>query len=321
MRRRQFTNLAASIALPALAGTAWAQPKPMTIVVGYGAGSAVDIVARLTGERLTAALGRTVVVENRAGAGGQLAMTAVATAPPDGSLVVVTPPSVLTLFPATFARLPYNPAHFVPLGATCSVDSALVVGASHPAKSLAEFVTWAKANPAQCSIGNPGHATAPHFLAWRLAQDARIDAQYVSYRAMPQMGVEVGTGQLAAGLAALPAFMELIRAGRLRLLATAGGKRAPLFPDVPTFAEAGYPGIHSQDWYGFLAHAGVPQAFRTGFGAALREVLNSAAYRAQLLAIGFTPDYHDSAALVRGVKEDTAKWADLVKRTGFKASL
>jgi len=318
MKRRHILGIGACAALPVFATRAAAQAKPLTIVVGYGAGSSVDLVARRTAERLGPILKRTVLVENKTGAGGQLALTAIAAGPADGSLVAFTAPAPLTIFPATYDRLPYEAKDFVAVGATCSVEAGFVVGSAHPAKTLEEFAKWAKDHP--CSIGNPGHATGPHFNVWQFARAAGIDVQHVPYRTIPQLALEVAMGQLNAGFSAMPAFMELIKAGRLRLLATAGSKRAPLFPQVPTFAELGYTKVQAEDWYGFVANARVAQPFRTELADALRNISKDAEYRDAILAMGLIPEYQDTQTLVRRMKADTAKWAELVKLTGFKSA-
>jgi tripartite-type tricarboxylate transporter receptor subunit TctC len=232
--------------------------------------------------------------------------------------VAFTAPAPLTIFPATYDRLPYEAKEFVAIGATCLVEAGFVVGSAHPAKTLEEFVKWAKDHP--CSIGNPGHATGPHFNVWQFARAAGIDVQHVPYRTIPQLALEVATGQLSAGFSAMPAFMELIKAGRLRLLATAGSKRAPLFPQVSTFAELGYPKVQAEDWYGFVANARVARPFRIELAGALRTISKDPEYRDAIVAMGLIPEYQDPPTLAQRMKADTTKWAELVKLTGFKSA-
>lgn len=318
MKRRHILRIAACGVLPGLAARASAQTKPLTIVVGYGPGSSVDLVARRTAERLGPALKRTVLVENKPGAGGQLALTAIAAGPADGSLIAFTAPAPLTIFPATYDRLPYDPKDFVAIGATCSVEAGFVVGNAHPAKTMTEFLKWAKDHA--CTIGNPGHATGPHFNVWQLAKASGIEVEHVPYRTIPQLALEVANSQLSAGFSAMPAFMELIKAGRLRLLATAGNRRAQLFPQVPTFVELGYDKVRAEDWYGFVASVRIPQPFRTEFADALHQISKEPEYREAIVAMGLIPEYQDAPTLAQRIKADTAKWTELGKLTGFKST-
>lgn len=319
MKRRQLLQFGASAAIAGVSSHATAQSKALTIVVGYGAGSSLDLVARRSAERLSTLLKRSVIVENKPGAGGQLALAALnSPAGADGSLIAFTAPAPITLFPLTYEKLPYKPRDFVPIGAPCTVEGGLVVGTNHPSMTLLDFIGWAKSNP--CSIGNPGYATGPHFNAWQLARAAKIDVQHVPYRSIPQLANDIVAGHVSAGNSAIPAFVELIKAGRLRLLATAGTKRSALFPQVPTFIELGFKDVHAEDWYGFVANARVSQLFRTEFEDALRSLSKEQGYRDALSELGLIPQYLETSDIMERIKSDTGKWAELVKVTGYKAS-
>lgn len=319
MKRRELLQFGAGASIAGFSTYSAAQPKTLTIVVGYGAGSSLDLGARRSAERLGTLLKRSVIVDNKPGAGGQIALAALnSSAGADGSLIAFTAPAPITLFPLTYDRLPYMAKDFVPMGAPCTVEGGLVVGANHPSMTMLDFIEWAKANP--CSIGNPGHATGPHFNVWQLARAAKIDVQHVPYKSIPQLATDIVAGHVNAGYSAIPAFVELIKAGRLRLLATAGTKRSALFPQVPTFVELGYKDVHAEDWYGFVASARASQQFRAEFEDALRSICKEPGYRNALSELGLIPQFLDTSTLTERIKSDAGKWVELVKVTGYKAS-
>lgn len=318
MHRRSLLKASAASLLAPL--HAVAQDKPITIVVGFSAGSAPDIAARFVANHLPGALdGRNVIVDNRPGAGGQLAFAALKQAPTDGSVLAFVPSNLLTIFPSIYSKLPYEAKDVTPIVTACTFDFALVVSNDHPAKTLAEFVEWAKANPKQASIGNPGLGTPQHFFGWTFGRAAGVEFEAVPYRSTPQMAQEVAGGQVAAAIAAQPVFIELVRAGKLRMLATTGDTRSTVFPNVPTFAEAGFPALRSVEWFGFFGRAGTPQPVLDRFAKAVREVVQRNDVRAQLQGMGFTAVAHDAQWLNNVIRADFDRWADVVRRTGFKA--
>lgn len=317
MQRRLLLQAAAALAGSPLA--ARAQDKPIIVVVGFSAGSAPDIAVRYVAAHLPEALGRNVIVDNRPGAGGQLAFAALKRAPADGSMLAFVPSNLLTIFPITYTKLPYEPRDVVPIATACTFDFALVVGNDHPARNLAEFIAWSKANPKQASIGNPGLGTPHHFFGWTFGRAAGVDFQPVPYRSTPQMAQDVASGQIASAIAAQPVFMEFVRAGKLRILATTGEARSELFPQVPTFVEAGFPALRSVEWFGFFAPTGTPQAVIDRFATVVRQVVSRDDVRARMHAMGFTAVAHDATWLNNVIQADLERWSEVVRRTGFKA--
>lgn len=318
MQRRLILQAAATLAGGPL--TAAAQDKPVTVVVGYSAGSAPDIAARYVTAHLSAALGgRHVIVDNRPGAGGQLAFVALKQARPDGNALAFVPSNLLTIFPSTYAKLPYDAKDVVPIVTACTFDFALAVAHDHPAKTLGEFIAWCKAHPKQASVGNPGLGTPQHFFTWTFGRAAGVAFEPVPYRSTPQMAQEIAGGQLTSAIAATPVFVELARAGRIRMLATTGQVRNALFPQVPTFAEAGFPTLRSVEWFGFFGRAGTPQEVLDRFASAVRQIVTRDDVRGQLEAMGFTAAAHDAAWLNDTILRDFERWADVVRQTGFKA--
>lgn len=321
MQRRDFIG---ALSVSALAATglqqAQAQPKPLTLLVGYNPGGPVDIVARQLAEHLREPLGRQVIVDYKPGAGGQFALTALKQAPADGSLIALSPPSPLTIFPSTFSKLAYDPfKDFAPIATACTFDFAFTVGANHPARNLAEFIAWCKVNPKQASLGVAGLGTTPHFLGWTLARKAGIELEAIPYKGTPQMAQEVAAGQLACAISPQANFAELVKGGRLRLLGTTGAARSTVFPQVPTFTEQGYAEVQSEEWFALFARAGTPQPLLDALADATRKVVAREDVRKALGDMGFNPEARNATRLAQDIRADFDRWAEVVKRTGFKA--
>lgn len=315
-RRTVVAGLIAAGASPAI----WAQPAPLTLLTGYNAGSVPDSAARLSGRHLGAQQHRSVIVDNRPGAGGQLALTALKNGPANGTIAVLTPASPLTLFASTYKKLPYSPLEdFVPVCTVCSTDFAFAVPVGHPARTLAEFVQWAKSNAVQGGIGNPGMGTAPHFLAWSFKKSAGLDLPDVPYRNPPQIALELAAGGLTAGIASSSLFSEFVKAGKLRILATSAAQRSPLYPQVPTFAQAGYEAISAQEWYVLVMKQGTPDAAVGALQESMRTITDMGAYRDSMLALGMQPQVHGTEWARDHLVKDTARWQDIVAKSGFVA--
>lgn len=315
--RRRLLGAAALLATPA--GRAQS-PRPLTVLVGYNPGGPVDIAARALVTPLSESLGRQVLVDYKPGAGGQFALMALKQAPADGQLLALSPPSPLTIFPSTFSKLSYDPFNdFAPIATACTFDFAFVVGAEHPARSLAEFAAWCKAHPKQASLGVAGLGTTPHFLGWTFARKAGIELEAVPYKGTPQMAQEVASGQLACAISPQANFAELIKGGRLRLLATTGARRSTVFPQVPTFTESGHAELQSEEWFGLFARAGTPRPVLDSLAEAVRQAGQRETYRKTLSDLGFAPEVLDAQRLARSIRADHERWADVVRKTGFKA--
>ena len=255
MQRRHLLQTGAALATSVWAA-ARADSKPLTLLVGYNPGGPVDIVARQLAEHLREPLGRQVMVDYKPGAGGQFALTALKQAPADGALLALSPPSPLTIFPSTFAKLAYDPfKDFAPIATACTFDFAFTVAA----------------------------------------------------------------GQLASALSPQANFAELVKGGRLRLLGTTGAARSLVFPQVPTFTEAGFPAMQSEEWFALFARAGTPQPLLDALADAMRQVVAREDVRKALGEMGFNPEARNAARLVQDIRADFERWAEVVRRTGFKA--
>lgn len=323
MKRRTALHVMAAATALAPFGTiraSGADERVLKMLVGFPAGSAPDVVARVVGKPLSEALRRTVVVDNRAGVGGQLALAALKQTPPDGSTVAITPLSALTLYPSTYAKLPYDSAaDFAPICTVGVTDFAFVVAADHPARTLQEFVAWCKANPGKGDIGNPGLGSSPHLMAWTFTAAAGLGVEHVSYRTPPQIAQEIIGGILAGGMATSSLFGELVKSGKLRVLATTGTQRSSLFSQAPTFSESGYPAVVNQEWYAIFARADTPSAAAAAMAAAAKDLSARDEVRSSLSSLGFVPEIHDAAWLTQHMRTEAANWREIVARAGFKA--
>ncbi|WP_418320127.1 tripartite tricarboxylate transporter substrate-binding protein [Piscinibacter sakaiensis] len=319
--RRQVlrTLVAASLATTA-AGLALAQDaRPITILVGFAPGGAPDLVARTIAEKLQIKLKRNVIVDNKTGAGGQLALGALYNGPADGTQYALTPPGMLTMYPTIYPRLPYDVSKIEPVITGCTFEHAIVAGQGNPAKSLAEFVSWSKADPDKRGFyGIPALGTAPHFIGVILGKETGMKMTPVPYRGGPPMLQDLLGGQVPLAVNVLSNFTELHREGKLRVLATTGAKRSELLPDVPTVAELGYKEAQAEEWFAFVAKAGTPAAETQAFANAVRETLQMPDVRATLQKSGFSPVARGSAELREDIAAGTKKWARIIKETGFK---
>jgi len=317
-----------TLALALLAALAVAAPsaradvdKPVRLLVGFAPGGSADIAARLVADRIKDDLHQPVVVENRPGAGGRLVADAVKNAPADGSVLMLTPIVVTVLAPMVFSKLPYDPvADFAPVAQVANFQFALSVNANHPAKTMQELVAWYKANPAKANFGSPAPGSLPHFFGVMIAKGTGVELVHVPYNGGgPMMNALMGGEQLTAAIDTLVEQVELHRTGRVRILATSGATRSPLLPDVPTFAEAGLAGIEGTAWFGIYAPAKTPESTLRQLNAAINKALASAELRERLTKLGLEPAGGSAADLAARMAQDSARWAPIVKASGFRA--
>lgn len=322
MKRRTALVGLASAALPLLhvQRVAAGESDLLKCLVGFSAGSVPDVLARIVGRPLSETMKRPLVVDNRAGVGGQLALAALKQAPADGSTIAITPLSALSLYPSTYAKLPYDPtADFRPVCTICVTDFAFVVEAGHPARSIQEFVAWAKANPGKSSVGNPGNGSSPHFAAWSFNTSAGLDLAHAAYRMPPQIAQDIVSGSLTSGMASCSLFSELVKGGRLRVLATTGSRRSSLFPQVPTFTEAGYPAVVGEEWFALLVRQGTPVATVKSLAAAAQSLADLKEVQSAMSGVGVTLEIHDAAWVDERIRTEAARWRDVAQRASFKA--
>ncbi|MGZ5277707.1 MAG: Bug family tripartite tricarboxylate transporter substrate binding protein [Caldimonas sp.] len=309
------------LVLAALSFGAVAQvDKPVRVLVGFAPGGSADIAARLLADRMKDELRQPVVVENRPGAGGRIVAEAVRNAPADGSVLMLTPIVVTVLAPMVFSKLPYDPVtDFAPVAHVANFQFALSVNASHPAKNMKELVAWYKANPAKANFGSPAPGSLPHFFGVMIAKGAGIELVHVPYNGGGPLMNGVMGDQVGAGIDTLVDQIELHRTGKIRLLASSGSTRSPLLPEVPTFAESGLPGVEGTSWFAVYAPAKTPEPTIRQLNAAINKALAVPELRERFAKLGLEPTGGTPADLAKRMAEDTARWAPVVKASGFRA--
>lgn len=273
-RRLLLRVLAVMLGL-ALGGSAFAQSgKTVRILVGFPAGGGTDAIARVLADKLKDELGAPVVVENRAGAGGQIAAQALKTAAPDGSTFFISHDHTISILPLVLKNPGFDPAKdFVPVAGFATFVNCFALSGGTPAKSFNEYVAWVKAQGGKSAVGIPAPASVPQFLVQVIGEKYGFDLAAAPYRgSAPMMGDMLGN-QIPAGVGSVPDFIENHKAGKLRVVAVMGAKRQAALPDVPTFAELGLKGFEDVPYYAFFAPAGTPQPAIDRFSAALARVI------------------------------------------------
>jgi len=321
-RRRFLLGSAGGIAsyglgvLPSLA-----QPLQSTarIMVGFPPGGPTDVIARLFAEQMKGYASSTIV-ENRPGAGGRVVMDVLKNSPADGSVMVLTPAVAMCLYPHVYKSLSYNPLQdFAPVTTACTTAMVFAVGPMVPAtvKTLAEFIAWCKANPKQASYGSPGAGSPLHFLGVMLSRAANFEYLHVPFQGTAPSIQSLLGGQIASCISPIGPFVQHIKAGTLRALATTGAQRSPLLPDVPTIAEAGYPSLQFSEWFGFFVPAKTPSETVEKLSGALRAALQTKEVLAGLANQSVEPGGLTPAEFARQIKADYERWGPIVKESGF----
>ncbi len=303
-----------------LAAAAQAQvDKPVRLLVGFPPGGSADIAARLLTERIGAELKQPVVVDNKPGAGGRIAAELLKNAAPDGTTLLLTPIVVPVLAPLVFSRLAYNPTtDFAPVGQVANFQFAISVNAAHPAKNVQDLVAWYKANPALANYGTPGAGSLPHFFGVMLASGAGVDLVHVPFNGGgPLMNALVGN-QVSAAIDTMVDQIELMRSGKIRMLATSGATRSPLLPDVPTIVESGFKGVEGTSWFAIYAPAKTQPATIQQLNAALNKALAAPELRERFIKLGLEPTGGSPAELAAIMQRDTERWAPVIKASGFR---
>ena len=293
---------------------------PVRILVPVAAGGTSDIAARLIADGVKDAIGQPVVVENRPGATGRIAAEALRHAAPDGTTLLLAPIAVTVLAPFVLEPLNYDPVRdFAPVAQVAKYEYALAVNSNHPARTVPEFVAWAKANPAQATYGTPGAGSVPHLIGVMVSRASGIELVHVPYRGLGQVENELLGGQIAAGIGTLPDLTELHRAGRTRIIATSGARRSPLLPSVPTFREQGFAAVEAVGWTAVYAPAKTPKPTIDRLSAAIVKSLRAPAVQEKFVGLGIEPTGTTPEELAAIMAADTARWAPVLKAAGFSA--
>ena len=316
-RRHLLQGAAAAAAFPI--GRAMARPSLGRIVVGFAAGGTLDVIARRIADQLNGNFADSVIVEGRTGAGGRIAIDATKIAAADGTTLVLSPSSPIVIFPHVYKKLSYDPvADLIPITPVCSNAQTFVVGPAVPeqVKTLQDFIGWAKAN--KTFYATPAAGSIMHFQGWVFGQQAGIEMTHVPYRGMAAIVPDLLAGQGPAPRAGTGDIRQHVEAGKLRALAVTSAQRSRFMPGVPTFAELGFDKVTGVDWYGLFAPAKTPQPIIDQLQQAVTAAAKSKPVTDFLEQMGFDSYILDSAQLSARIREETARWAPVVKQSGFE---
>jgi tripartite-type tricarboxylate transporter receptor subunit TctC len=294
--------------------------KPVHIIVPFPPGSSPDLVARMLTDKLAQALGQPVIVENKPGAGGNLGTGLVAKAEPDGYTLGLSIPGPLAVNTVLYKKMEYDPfTELAPITLVAVSPNVLIVNPSLGVNSVKEFIDYAKARPGKLNYGSIGNGSASHLTMELLKMQAGVDIVHVPYPGSPQVNTAILANQVQAGFVVPGTAMPLVQSGRIKALAVTSSAKSPVLPDLPTVAEAGFPGFESSAWIGIVAPAKTPTPIIDRLSRELIAIIHSAEVREKMLriyfqAVGTTPD--GLAGLMRSERD---RWAKVIKQTGASA--
>jgi len=303
-----------------VASTAFAQAtKPVRILVGFPPGGGPDSLARTLADRLKDELGAPVIVENRPGAGGQIAAQALKAAAADGTTFFITHDHTISILPLVVKNPGFDPVQdFVPVAGFATFVNALALSPATPGGTFGDYVASIRSQGGQSAVGVPAPASVPEFLVRVIAQKFALDLVAVPYRGSAPMIADMLSGQIPAGIGSVPEFIENHRAGKLRVVAVLGRQRQTALPDVPTFAELGLTGFEDVPYYAFYAPAGTPQAAVDRFAAALTRVIAQPDVHARLTSWGLTVTPMPQQVLAQRERAYRDTWARIIRDSGFQ---
>ena len=310
----------AVVCLAAIAAHAQTYPnRPIKLVVGFAPGGNTDTVARVVGQKLGERLGQTVIIENKAGAGGTIGTGEVARAAPDGYTLTMGTTTTHAIAVAAYAKLPYDPvADFEPIALVANAPYLLVVNSTFPAKDLKEFITVVKSQPGKFNYGSAGQATTTHLVMATMATRAGLDMTHVPFKGNAPATTAVLGNQVEILFGALPPLLTHVSTGRLRALAISSGKRSPSLPDIPTVAEAGLPGFDMSLWLGFFAPKGTPPAIIKRLETELVQIAQSPEMKDLLEKLGLEPYPAGAAELGKLVRSEIETYKTVFKAANIK---
>jgi tripartite-type tricarboxylate transporter receptor subunit TctC len=312
----RFTAVLALVFLP-LAVHAQSS-NAIRLLVGFPPGGGTDVIARTLAEQLKNELGVPVVVENRAGAGGQIAAQALKSAPPDGNTLFLSHDHSISILPLVMKNAGFEPTRdFVPVAGFATFVNALAVSSGTPARNLNEYVAWVKGQGGKGAVGVPAPASVPEFLVKALASRFQLDLVAAPYRGSAPMMADMLGQQIAAGVGSVPDFIENHKAGKLRVLAVLGNTRQAVMPEVPTLAELGVGGFEDVPYYGIFAPAGTPAAAIERVSMGLSKVIAQPEVKEKLTAMGLSVGFMTSAQLAQRERAYSQTWARIIRESGF----
>ena len=306
------------LVLQANAHAAWPE-KPVKVVIGFPAGGPLDSHMRLMSDRLAAALGQPVIIDYKSGAGGAVGADAVAKGAADGYTVLLANTGTMVINPAVYTKLPYNTLRdFAPIARTAQQPLLLIVNPAVPAKTLAEFIAYAKANPGKVNFGSAGNGGISHLVPEMLKQAAGISMLHVPYKGSAPAFVDLMAGQVQFMAESVPQAAQYAKQGKVRALAVTSRERNAALPDTPTMAEAGIRNFEVVGFYGILAPAATPKDVVDRLSGAFRQVLEDASIRERMVQQGADPAFLGAADFAAYLKAEMPRWAQAVAASGTR---
>jgi tripartite-type tricarboxylate transporter receptor subunit TctC len=310
-------SLSALSALP-VAAQSWPD-KPVRVIVPAPAGSSLDVIVRSMGETLKARWGQPLVVENKPGAGGTIGMDAVAKAAPDGYTLGIGFNGPIAFGPFMFKKMPYDPAKdLLPIVLTTSQPNVMAVPANHPAKDLREFVAWAKSQGNKVSYASVGLGSSSHLTMELLKSTAGFEATHVPFNGSPPAALSVAQGETQALMTVEPALLALVQGGRLKLLAVTSPQRLAARPDLPTVAEAGFPGFDALAWNGLFAPAGTSADIVKRINADVNAAMAEPAFKQNMAKQGLILGGGSPEQFKSFIDSESRKWGGIITKAGIK---
>lgn len=294
--------------------------KPIKVLIGVPAGGTQDVLTRAIADAVRDSLGP-VIIDNRGGAAGRIAVDVVKNAEPDGHTLLLGTAGMMTMYPNAYKGLNYDPVRdFIPIINAASFELAMVVHKDVPANTLAEFVAWAKTQGNKLSFASYGAGTPSHFLGEMLNRAAGLQMVHIPYKGSTPARQDVMGGTVPVYFDTVGGAITMLPSGRIKVLATSGEKRSPPMPAIPTFAELGYRDVIASAWFSYYAPARTPRPVVDKLRAEFTRAVNSREVRQQLLVNGMYPVGDGPDALLKTMREDTARWGRIMKAVNFQAS-
>ncbi len=309
------------LAMAAVCGAGAQADTTVKLLVGFPPGGGTDAIARVMADKLKDVLGANVVVDNKAGAGGQIAAQALKAAPADGSVFFFSHDHTISILPLVVKNPGFNPAtDFVPVVGIATFANGLALSGGTPAKSFNEYIQWVRTQGnGKGTVGIPAPASIPEFLVKVIGDKFKLDLQSVPYRGGAPLMADMLGNQVPAGLAGVNDFLENHKAGKFRMVAVIGDKRQAVMPEVPTFAELGLAGFEELAYYGFFAPVGTPQAVIDRFSEAVAKIISQPDVKERLNSMGINVQHMTPPQFGKHVSSYTQTWTRIVKNSGFQA--
>lgn len=319
MKRRHLAALAVLAASAFASPAALAQERTTKIVVGFPPGGSADVIARLLAEKLRVSLGQNVIVDNKPGAGGRVALNEVKRAAPDGQTLILSPSGALVIQPWLYSNLGYDPIKdFTAISRVTTFDFAVTAGPGAPQGDIKSVLAWMKANPSKANYATSGAGTVPHFAGQLLAQATGVPMTHVAYRGGAPAAQDLIGGQVPLMVDTASETIEHHKAGKVRILAVTGEERNKALPEVPTLKEAGI-NISADAYFGLYGPAGMAPAVVARIDRAVAEALRDPVIQEKIYGFGLVPNHSGAAELAASQAAHLKRWEAPIKASGFKA--